>query len=179
MRARASAPLTSWAISVGGIFKTPPSGGLLLALSLASAFRWSSGLIMMILLNRINVKNQLTSNSALTALCQSDVVQWSAHRDLLTQFSVSLDPHHGSTSSSLFSRNSADIPHWFGIPTKFSVQCLPRHHSYRQKTCISQCTPTPLSYLNFSCNFQCIREAQKCLFWKEQRRLWFRHKIKT
>ena len=41
MRARAnsaSAPLTSWAISVGGIFKTPPSGGLLLALSLASAF---------------------------------------------------------------------------------------------------------------------------------------------
>ena len=40
MRARAnsaSAPLTLWAIRVGGIFKTPPSGSLLLALSLATA----------------------------------------------------------------------------------------------------------------------------------------------
>ena len=34
----ARAPLLTWAIGVGGIFKTPPSGGLLLALSLAGAF---------------------------------------------------------------------------------------------------------------------------------------------
>ena len=41
----ASAPLTSWAIGAGGIFKTPPSGGLLLTLSLASVMvGWQSNL---------------------------------------------------------------------------------------------------------------------------------------
>ena len=40
-----SAPLTSWAIGAGGIFKTPPSGGLLLTLSLASVMvGWQSNL---------------------------------------------------------------------------------------------------------------------------------------
>ena len=51
------------------------------------------------------LKNQLFSVSALGCMPKSDVIQWSAHTDLLRQFSVSFILHHESTFSCLLSRN--------------------------------------------------------------------------